>query len=64
MKRQSLHIETRNVKHSPTAREEWLAGGADLKAPCLRIDEGETRYQWMCESQDIIDYLERRFVVH
>jgi hypothetical protein len=27
MKRQSLHIETRNVKHSPTAREEWLAGG-------------------------------------
>jgi glutathione S-transferase len=44
--------------------EEWLAGGADLKVPCLRIDEGETRYQWMCESQDIIDYLERRFVVH
>ena len=63
MQRQSLLIETRDVKRSDTAREELLAGGGDLKVPCLRIDEGEGGYQWLYESQNIISYLEQRFVV-
>jgi glutaredoxin len=62
MKRQSLHIETRDVKRSESAREELLAGGGSLKVPCLRIDEGEREPQWMYESKEIIQYLERRFV--
>ena len=62
MKRQALRIETRDVKRSESAREELLAGGGNLKVPCLRIDEGERGYQWMYESKDIIQYLERRFV--
>jgi glutaredoxin len=62
MKRQALAIETRDVKRSDTARTELLAGGGNLKVPCLRIDEGERGYQWMYESRDIIRYLEQRFV--
>ncbi len=62
MKRQSLTIETRDVKRSDSARDELLAGGCNLKVPCLRIDEGERGYQWMYESRDIISYLETRFV--
>ena len=62
MKRQSLHIETRDVKRSESAREELLAGGGNLKVPCLRIDEGEREPRWIYESKDIIQYLERRFV--
>jgi len=62
MKRQALHIATRDVKRSESAREELLAGGGNLKVPCLRIDEGESGHQWMYESKDIIQYLERRFV--
>ena len=62
MKRQSLKIETRDVKRSHSARDELLAGGGDLKVPCLRIGEGERGVQWMYESKDIIEYLEGRFL--
>ena len=62
MKRQGLNIEVRDVKRNDTAREELLAGGGDLKVPCLRIGEGERGFQWMYESRDIIGYLEDRFL--
>jgi glutaredoxin len=62
IKRQSLNIATRDVKRSDAARAELLAGGGDLKVPCLRIQDGERGYQWVYESKDIIGYLESRFV--
>ncbi len=61
MKRQGLKIETRDVKRNDAAREELLAGGGDLKVPCLRIGEGEHGAQWMYDSKDIIGYLEGRW---
>jgi len=61
MKRQSLHIETRDVKRCETAKEQLLAGGGDLKVPCLRIEDGQGEVRWMYESSDIIGYLENRF---
>ena len=61
MKRQGLKIETREVKRNDAAREELLAGGGDLKVPCLRIAKGERGDQWMYESSEIINYLEARF---
>ena len=63
MKRQSLNIETRDVKRNKIARDELLAGGGELQVPCLRIGDGEHGYQWMYESNDIIGYLEKRFVM-
>ncbi|MFT6958849.1 MAG: glutaredoxin [Halieaceae bacterium] len=62
MKRHGLNIEVRDVKRNDVAKQELLAGGGDLKVPCLRIAEGERGFQWMYESQDIIGYLEGRFV--
>lgn len=62
MKRQGLNIEIRDVKRSESAKAELLAGGGDLKVPCLRISEGNHALQWMYESKDIIGYLEERFV--
>ncbi len=62
MKRLSLDIETRDVKRCMTAREQLLAGGGDLKVPCLRIEDDEGRIQWIYESSDIIDYLKNTFV--
>jgi glutaredoxin len=62
MKRQGLKIETRDVKRNDIARQELLAGGGDLKVPCLRIGEGERGIQWMYESKEIIGYLEGRFL--
>lgn len=61
MKRQALAIQTRDVKRCDTAREELLAGGGNLKVPCLRIDEGKNGYRWMYESSDIISYLQSRY---
>lgn len=61
MKRQSLNIETRDVKRSESAREELLTGAGNLKVPCLRIDGVDGQTQWMVESKDIIGYLEDRF---
>ncbi|CAA0099173.1 Uncharacterised protein [Halioglobus japonicus] len=58
MKRQGLKIETRDVKRSDGAREELLAGGGDLKVPCLRVED-----RWIYESGEIIGYLEGWFAV-
>lgn len=62
MKRNSLAIETRNVKRSKVARDELLAGGGDLIVPCPRIENGQGQFQWMYESSDIVRYLESRFI--
>ena len=62
MKRNSLTIETRDVKRSKIAKEELLAGGGDLMVPCLRIEDGQGQFQWMYESSDIVRYLESRFI--
>lgn len=61
MKRLSLKIETRDVKRSESAKEELLAGGGDLKVPCLRVVDGQDKVSWLYESSEIIDYLEGRF---
>ena len=61
MKRQSLDIETRDVKRCETAKEQLLAGGGNLKVPCLRIEDEQGDVSWMYESSHIISYLENRF---
>ena len=59
IKRLNLPIETRNAQ-SGQYRAELLAGGGEVKVPCLKI-ESEEGVQWMYESADIIQYLEKRF---
>jgi len=59
IKRLNLPIETRNAQ-SGQYRVELLAGGGEVKVPCLKIESDEG-VQWMYESADIIQYLEKRF---
>ena len=59
IKRLNLPIETRNAQ-SGQYRAELLAGGGEVKVPCLKIESNEG-VQWMYESGDIIQYLEKRF---
>ncbi len=61
MKRQSLAIETRDVKRCETAKIELLNGGGKLKVPCLKVVDDTGSEKWMYESKDIIGYLEERF---
>ena len=61
IKRLSLNIETRDAMRQPSSREELLAGGGNIKVPCLRITDDTGRTTWMYESSDIIAYLQQRF---
>jgi glutaredoxin len=64
MRRQSLAIETRDVKRSEAAREQLLKGAGDLKVPCLKIEGDGGEVTWMVESGKIIGYLEERFTLN
>jgi glutaredoxin len=61
MKRLSLNVIKKDAKRSDIAREELLAGGGQLKVPCLKIVEDDGTQTWMYESSEIISYLEGRF---
>ena len=61
MKRQSLNVGLKDVKRSESAKEELLAGGGNLKVPCLRIEDDQGLVQWMYESGEIIGYLQNRY---
>jgi glutaredoxin len=60
MKRNSLHIETRDALRDARARQELLDGGGTLKVPCLHI-RTQGQNHWLYESSDIVRYLEQRF---
>ncbi|VAW66859.1 Glutaredoxin [hydrothermal vent metagenome] len=58
-KRLGLNIQTHAAQNEP-ARADLLAGGGQIKVPCLRI-ETKNEVIWMYESSEIIAYLEQRF---
>ena len=59
IKRLNLPMETRNAQ-AGQFRAELLAGGGEVKVPCLRVKENDN-ITWMYESSDIIAYLNKRF---
>jgi len=61
IKRLALDIELRDVQRNMTYRSELQTGGGEVKVPCLRISNADGQVQWMYESADIIDYVNRRF---
>lgn len=58
--RLNLNIELRDAKKNEQHRQELLDGGGRVKVPCLRIEQGD-KVEWMYESDDINQYLEKRF---
>ncbi len=61
IKRLSLNIETRDALREESSRQELLAGGGEIKVPCLRVTDDQGNTSWMYESSDIIAYLQGRF---
>ncbi|WP_372739171.1 glutathione S-transferase N-terminal domain-containing protein [Neptunomonas sp.] len=62
MKRYSLNIELRDAKKAGQFRQELSEQGGQIKVPCLRITNEDGSTSWMYESNDIIRYLEKKFV--
>ncbi|TKB47506.1 glutaredoxin family protein [Thalassotalea mangrovi] len=58
IRRENLNIELRDIKQQQTLNE-LVAKGGKRTVPCLRIDNADGSSQWMYESSDIVDYLQR-----
>ena len=61
MRRLSLTIRMLDVQHDETQREELLAGGGEIKVPCLRIKDETGAERWLYESDKIIEFLRNRY---
>ncbi len=54
----AIAVELRNIHADPQALFDLRTGGGSTTVPCLRIQRG-TDVQWLYESLDIIDHLQR-----
>jgi len=61
MRRLSLPIEHRDAQHDTAHRTALLHGGGAVKVPCLKINDGSGKSQWLYDSTAIIAYLQARF---
>ncbi len=61
VRRLGLNIETRDARNDPKWNTELVSEGGKYQVPCLRITEENGDVQWMYESSEISDYLEKRF---
>ncbi|MGD8415867.1 MAG: glutaredoxin [Pseudomonadales bacterium] len=52
-------LPMRDILRDPSARAELVQGGGRATVPCLKIRRGD-EVEWLYESRDIIDYLDRR----
>ncbi len=59
--RLALNIESRDTQKDPQHRAALLQGGGQIKVPCLKISEEQNDSRWLYESDDIIQYLRKRF---
>ncbi len=57
----ALHLERRDARRNPAWKEELINEGGRFQTPCLKITDAKGHTQWMYESSDIIDYLEKTF---
>ena len=62
LKRHALNIETRDAKDNAEVKAELVREGGRHKVPCLRTESTDGSVTWLYESNDIIKYLEERFL--
>ena len=58
IKRNALKIELRNISNNENYRQELINEGGKRTVPCLRIEK-DNEVQWLYESNDIINYLQK-----
>ena len=62
LRRFGLNIELRDAQNDPRWRQQLLDDGGRLQVPCLYIPGIDGDDRWLYESNDIIAYLEGRFL--
>ena len=61
LRRLSLDIDSRDAQRAGEHRDGLLAGGGEVKVPCLRITGDDGSERWLYESDAIIAFLRSRF---
>ena len=61
LRRMGEDLPLRDINERAEWREELAAATGRQTVPCLRIEADDGSVEWMHESADIIEYLERRF---
>ena len=56
MDKLNLNVEQRDILIEPKYRQELIQQGGSRQVPCLRIEKGNGKVQWLYESGDIIKY--------
>lgn len=59
--RLGVRVEIRDIDEEPKHEAALLSARGRRTVPVLRIAGPDGRVEWMPESADIVDYLERRF---
>ena len=59
--RLNLKIDVRDARNDPKWNRELVEEGGRYQVPCLRIEKDDGSVEWMYESSEINDYLEKRF---
>lgn len=57
MKKNNIHIETKDARRNHDFASELISGGGKLQVPCLQIKKSSGETIWMYESKDIIKFL-------
>ena len=59
--RLGLNIENRDARYDEKWNQELIEEGGKYQVPCLKITKDDGAVEWMYESTDINQYLEKRF---
>ena len=59
--RLGLNIENRDARYVEKWNQELINEGGKYQVPCLKITKDDGSVEWMYESTDINQYLEKRF---
>jgi len=61
IRRLGLNIETRDARNDPQWNSELINEGGKYQVPCLRLLKDDGSMEWMYGSDNIIQYLDKRF---
>ena len=59
--RLALNIEKRDARNDAQWNQELINEGGKYQVPCLKITSDDGSVEWMYESNDINQYLDKRF---
>jgi len=59
--RLALNIENRDARNDPKWNQELITDGGKYQVPCLKITADDGSVQWMYESSNINQYLDKKF---